>query len=84
MQNKKQTVFIIAGEVSGDVLGARIMEQMPDARFVGVGGENMVAAGLKPIFPMGDLAVMGIFQKNSDQLTENVTLYNEWYNEKFK
>ncbi|MBQ7128275.1 MAG: lipid-A-disaccharide synthase, partial [Alphaproteobacteria bacterium] len=46
MQNK-QTVFIIAGEVSGDVLGARIMEQMPDARFVGIGGENMRAVGLK-------------------------------------
>ena len=58
MQNK-QTVFIIAGEVSGDVLGARIMEQMPDVRFVGIGGENMCAAGLKSLFPMGDLAVMG-------------------------
>ena len=62
MQNKKQTVFIIAGEVSGDVLGARIMEQMPDARFVGIGGQNMRAAGLKSIFPMGDLAVMGIIE----------------------
>ena len=62
MQNKKQTVFIIAGEVSGDVLGARIMEQMPDARFVGIGGQNMQAAGLTSIFPMGDLAVMGIIE----------------------
>ena len=62
MQNKKQTVFIIAGEVSGDVLGARIMEQMPDARFVGIGGQNMRAAGLTSIFPMGDLAVMGIIE----------------------
>lgn len=61
MQNK-QTVFIIAGEVSGDVLGARIMEQMPDAQFVGIGGENMRAAGLKSLFPMGDLAVMGIIE----------------------
>ncbi|MBQ8473964.1 MAG: lipid-A-disaccharide synthase [Alphaproteobacteria bacterium] len=59
MPNNKFTVFIIAGEVSGDVLGARIMEQMPDARFIGVGGENMIAAGLKSLFPMGDLAVMG-------------------------
>ena len=62
MQNKSQKVFIIAGEVSGDVLGARIMEQMPDAEFVGIGGENMAAAGLKPIFPIGDLAVMGIVE----------------------
>lgn len=62
MQNKKLTIFIIAGEVSGDVLGAHIMSEMPDATFVGVGGENMIAAGLKPLFPMGDLAVMGVIE----------------------
>ncbi len=62
MQNKKLTVFIIAGEVSGDVLGAKIMAAMPDARFVGVGGENMIAAGLDSLFPMGDLAVMGVIE----------------------
>lgn len=59
MQNKKLKIFIIAGEVSGDVLGARIMREMPSATFVGIGGENMRCAGLKPIFPMSDLAVMG-------------------------
>ena len=57
--NKKYKIFIIAGEVSGDVLGAHIMREMPNVQFVGVGGENMSAAGLKSIFPMGDLAVMG-------------------------
>ena len=40
MQNRKLKIFIIAGEVSGDVLGARIMREMKDAKFVGVGGEN--------------------------------------------
>ena len=59
MQNKKFKVFIIAGEVSGDVLGGRIMSQMQDVDFVGIGGENMQAAGLKSLFPMSDLAVMG-------------------------
>ncbi|MBP3340404.1 MAG: lipid-A-disaccharide synthase, partial [Alphaproteobacteria bacterium] len=59
MQNKKIKVFIIAGEVSGDVLGGRIMSAMPDAEFVGIGGENMQAAGLMSLFPMSDLAVMG-------------------------
>lgn len=59
MQNKKLKVFIIAGEVSGDVLGARIMGEMPDVEFVGIGGENMQAMGLKSLFPMSDLAVMG-------------------------
>ncbi len=59
MQNRKFKVFIIAGEVSGDVLGGRIMSQMQDVDFVGIGGENMQAAGLKSLFPMSDLAVMG-------------------------
>ena len=60
MPNKKIKIFIIAGEVSGDVLGARIMRQMKDtAHFVGIGGAEMSACGLKSIFPMADLSVMG-------------------------
>lgn len=62
MPNKKLKVFIIAGEVSGDVLGARIMNEMSEAEFVGIGGENMRNAGLNSIFPMGDLAVMGVIE----------------------
>lgn len=63
MQNKKKLkIFIIAGEVSGDVLGAKIMKEMPDVEFVGIGGQNMVAAGLNSLFPMSDLAVMGIVE----------------------
>ena len=61
MQNKPK-VFIIAGEVSGDVLGARIMAQMPDVEFSGIGGENMKAAGLQTLFPMADLSVMGVVE----------------------
>ncbi len=61
MRNKK-TVFIIAGEVSGDVLGANIMRAMPDYNFIGVGGQNMCAAGLDSLFPMSDLAVMGLIE----------------------
>ena len=63
MQNKKIKIFIIAGEVSGDVLGARIMREMDDdAAFVGIGGENMIGAGLKSLFPMSDLSVMGVIE----------------------
>ena len=61
MPNKK-TIFIIAGEVSGDVLGANIMRELPGFNFVGVGGQNMCDAGLKSIFPMSDFAVMGIVE----------------------
>ena len=62
MQNKQIKIFIIAGEVSGDVLGARIMREMPDADFIGIGGENMIVAGLQSLFPMSDLAVMGVIE----------------------
>ena len=62
MQNKKIKIFIIAGEVSGDVLGARIIREMGDAQFVGIGGENMIAAGLNSLFPMADLSVMGVVE----------------------
>lgn len=61
MQNKKR-IFIIAGEVSGDVLGGRIMAHAKTAEFVGIGGENMRRAGLKSMFPMSDLSVMGIVE----------------------
>jgi lipid-A-disaccharide synthase len=48
---KKLKVFIIAGEVSGDVLGAKIMREMPDVDFIGIGGQHMESCGLKSIFP---------------------------------
>jgi len=72
MQNKKKTIFIIAGEVSGDVLGANIMRAMPKCKFIGIGGQNMCQAGLSSIFPISDLAVMGIVEV----LTHAKTLTN--------
>ena len=74
MQNKKMKIFIIAGEVSGDVLGGRIMSEMPDVEFVGVGGENMQAMGLKSLFSMSDLSVMGILEvvANAKILTKRI------------
>ena len=57
-------VFLIAGEPSGDKLGAALMAGLralsPDIRFDGVGGEGMEAAGLASRFPMSDLSVMGL------------------------
>lgn len=58
-------VFLIAGEPSGDALGARLMAALGERtggaiRFAGVGGENMAAAGLTSIAPIQDLAVMGV------------------------
>lgn len=73
MPNKK-TIFIIAGEVSGDVLGANIMRELRGVNFVGIGGQNMRGAGLKSIFPMSDLAVMGITEvlANARTLTRRI------------
>jgi lipid-A-disaccharide synthase len=57
-------IFIIAGEASGDVLGARLMRaiatRQPNTRFSGIGGARMGEAGLASIFPMQELAVMGL------------------------
>jgi lipid-A-disaccharide synthase len=57
-------IFIIAGEASGDALGASVMKALkqvhPDISFTGVGGPQMEEQGLSSLFPMKDLSVMGI------------------------
>ncbi|HXY57261.1 MAG TPA: lipid-A-disaccharide synthase [Methylocystis sp.] len=57
-------LFLIAGEASGDQLGGLLMRalraQDPTAAFAGVGGEQMACAGLDSLFPISDLAVMGL------------------------
>jgi lipid-A-disaccharide synthase len=60
---KKIKIFIIAGEVSGDVLGSEIINAASKKyEFVGVGGSSMRKAGLKSIFPISDLSVMGFVE----------------------
>ena len=59
------TVFLVAGEESGDRLGANLIQGfstlMPSkVKFIGVGGEQMSKLGLKSIFPLSDIAVMGL------------------------
>lgn len=64
--NKPLVIGIVAGEVSGDSLGADFMQQMNNLRddiiWVGVGGTKMQAQGLKSIFPLSRLAVMGLVE----------------------
>jgi lipid-A-disaccharide synthase len=57
-------IYLIAGEPSGDLLGARLMVALRalstgTIRFAGIGGEQMRAEGLVSLFPQADLAVMG-------------------------
>ena len=56
---------LVAGEHSGDQLGFKLMRALRQAQpgeiaFFGVGGEAMEAEGLKSLFPISDIAVMGI------------------------
>lgn len=57
-------VFVIAGEASGDKLGAALMAGLktlrPEVAFDGVGGPLMQAEGLESRFPMEELSVMGL------------------------
>ncbi len=63
----KTTVYLIAGEPSGDVLGGRLIKALrklagDDITIAGVGGPNMAAEGLEPLFPMQELSIMGIVE----------------------
>ena len=57
-------IAMIAGEVSGDQLGGWLMQALlakrPDIHFVGLGGPMMQSHGLVSIFPIRDIALIGI------------------------
>jgi len=59
-------IYLIAGESSGDMLGARLMHAIAarrlDATFAGIGGEAMAARGLNSLFSMRELALMGLVE----------------------
>ena len=58
-------IFLIAGEASGDRLGAALMaglKQLADVQFEGIGGPMMEAEGLSSNFPMDDLSVHGLVE----------------------
>lgn len=67
MEGRKK-IFIIAGEASGDLLGSKIMKSLinndknVEITFCGIGGEKMEKEGLKSLFPMSDLSLMGFFE----------------------
>ncbi len=64
--SQPKRIFVVAGEHSGDVLGGKLLEALKAKAgaeafvFAGVGGEHMEAAGLRSIFPMSDVVVMGL------------------------
>ncbi|GGF40347.1 lipid-A-disaccharide synthase [Aliidongia dinghuensis] len=59
--------YLIAGEPSGDVIGARLMRALRQrlggrVRFAGVGGEQMAVEGLESLLPIRELAIMGMVE----------------------
>ena len=60
------TIAIVVGEVSGDALGARLIPALRrqfssrDVQFIGTAGPAMAAEGVRSLFPLADIAVMGI------------------------
>lgn len=64
--SKAMRIGIVAGEASGDILGADLMKSIlqyvPDCQFEGVGGDRMRALGFNSLYPMERLAVMGLVE----------------------
>lgn len=66
MSTTTHTIWLLAGETSGDELGAKLIKALrhfnPSLKFCGVGGPKMQEQGLELLFPMQDLAVMGLVE----------------------
>jgi lipid-A-disaccharide synthase len=66
MNPQQPVIALVAGEASGDQLGASLVEQLrlryPQARFVGIGGKQMREAGVETWWDAQQLAVMGLFE----------------------
>jgi len=65
--NNPYKIFVIAGESSGDQLGAAILQRLKhqlghNIIIQGIGGEALIQAGLSSLFPSTDLAVMGLIE----------------------
>ncbi len=81
-------IYLIAGEPSGDAIGARLIPALNElsgdvVEFTGLGGEAMEAAGLESLFPIQELSVMGLVEvlpharrilRRIDEVAEDIAL----------
>lgn len=86
---KNPSVFIIAGEASGDALGANLITALikkthGHIKFAGIGGEKIeragLASGMKSIFPMSELSIMG-FAEVIPKIPKLIKRINQTVNE---
>ena len=79
-ENKKIKIALVAGEESGDQLGASLIKDLkqifPSSSFIGVGGRKMQEEGLNSFFEMKKISVMGIFEPLM-KISELLTLRKE-------
>ena len=68
MNKIPKTIFLIAGEASGDTLGAELINSIrnqPNGKnieFIGTGGQKMKTAGLQQLFDLTEHAVVGFWE----------------------
>ena len=64
MSEKSPVIAIVAGEKSGDILGADLIRNLrsfyPNAVFEGIGGDEMISEGFNSMVSMERLSVMGL------------------------
>jgi lipid-A-disaccharide synthase len=63
---KKLKIFFILGEESGDILGEKLLKSLkaihPNIEFYGLAGKRMEKLGMKSIFPISELSLMGFLE----------------------
>ena len=59
-------ILLVAGEPSGDILGAKLIESLRsrrgDLQFFSLGGKRLIDAGAEVVFPLADHAIMGFVE----------------------